>query len=172
MVLFGTLLCTLIIFSNVSIPVIELCALFMRFSVSSIKMYNFDWDSLPEGLFDAIANTSKIKIHLVNNKISKISSSSMAGLQNIQRLWMNLSKNELTTIPKAILGLNKLITLVLNENRITSLPPGEFAKHRILKSLFLFGNRLSSIVPNSLPEHLTSLVLSNNLLTHLNGSLR
>ncbi|WP_448265105.1 COR domain-containing protein [Nostoc sp. DSM 114159] len=80
---------------------------------------------------------------------------------------LNLSYNQLTTLPEAIARLQKLTSLHLNGNQLTTLP--EAVTHlQYLTSVDLRDNQLTTL-PEAVTrlQHLTSLNLSRNQLTTL-----
>ncbi|HKQ75083.1 MAG TPA: COR domain-containing protein [Blastocatellia bacterium] len=80
---------------------------------------------------------------------------------------LDLSENQLTSLPQGIAKLTNLTRLDLRNNQLTSLPP-EIAKLTKLTSLFLSVNQLTSL-PQEIARltKLTSLFLRENQLTSL-----
>jgi internalin A len=78
---------------------------------------------------------------------------------------LDLSKNQLTSLPTEIGELKDLTELYLSRNQLTSLP-AEIAELKNLTKLYLLGNQLTSL-PAEIAElkNLTVLDLSDNQLT-------
>jgi hypothetical protein len=80
---------------------------------------------------------------------------------------LDLTGNDLTSLPPEIEKLMNLTSLYLSGNDLTSLPP-EIGKLMNLTSLYLSGNQLTSLPPEiGKLTKLTTLYLSKNQLTSL-----
>jgi Leucine-rich repeat (LRR) protein len=92
-------------------------------------------------------------------------------LTNIQQLGIDLTYNELTTIPDSITKLVNLTELNLTDNKLATIPDS-ITKLGNLTSLDLSSNQLTTI-PDSITKlvNLTSLDLSSNQLTTIPDSI-
>jgi small GTP-binding protein len=86
-------------------------------------------------------------------------------LKNLTQL--NISGNQLTSLPPEIKELKNLTELGISGNELTSLPP-EIKELKNLTKFFLFGNQLTSLPPEIKElKNLTQLNISGNQLTSL-----
>ncbi|MEH2062249.1 MAG: COR domain-containing protein [Nostoc sp.] len=80
---------------------------------------------------------------------------------------LNLSFNQLSSLPPEISQLSNLTTLFLHNNQLNSLPP-EISQLSNLRTLSLYNNQLNSLPPEiSQLSNLTRLLLSFNQLSSL-----
>ena len=93
------------------------------------------------------------------------------GMMKVTLRDLNLSGNNLTTLPLSLLGLSGLRNLFIGANRLLRLPRGINQLKR-LKVFYLGGNCLRQL-PEEIGQlsHLVALILSDNLLDCLPDSL-
>ncbi|KAI1892392.1 hypothetical protein AGOR_G00132890 [Albula goreensis] len=93
---------------------------------------------------------------------------------NSSLTWLDLSFNQLTVIPTALLQhLPHLETLHLNNNKLEKIPTGALVPLPHLQRLHLEGNKLSFLEPSSFQNfpNLTNLFLQENRLEKLSPGL-
>ncbi|XP_043855704.1 platelet glycoprotein Ib alpha chain [Dromiciops gliroides] len=132
-------------------------------------------------------------LHLQNNSLKSFSTSSLSLLTELTELYLaknhmsvlvadgklpllsilDLSDNDLKTLPPLGLSLPSLTFLDLSRNALESLSPEALAGLGSLENLYLRGNKLSSLPPNFLKAafKLQKLDLANNYLEHLSADL-
>ncbi|NIN06216.1 MAG: GTPase, partial [Armatimonadetes bacterium] len=105
---------------------------------------------------------SLVWLDLSDNQLATVPPE-LVQLKNLQKL--DLSSNELTAVPLEIAQLTNLQALNLSGNRLTSMPP-EIAQLANLQRLYLHNNQLTT-VPGAIARlvNLRWLSLSNNQLT-------
>ncbi len=88
-----------------------------------------------------------------------------------QLTWLNLGGNRLTEVPAAITQLTQLTSLNLHRNQLTQVPAA-IAQLTQLDELYLSGNKLTALPPEiTRLTQLTSLDLSENQLTALPAAI-
>ncbi|XP_067323117.1 leucine-rich repeat-containing protein 69 [Anolis sagrei] len=131
-----------------------------------LNLGNNNFDEAPEQLKYLI---SLEKLHLFGNKICRISPSIFDGLQNL--VLLNLNNNRLTYLPPEIQRLQNLECMSLDNNQLRTLPK-EFCCLRKLRELHLSHNSITAI-PEDI-EYLTKLkilILSRNQVANLPDGL-
>ncbi|MDZ8109997.1 MAG: COR domain-containing protein [Nostoc sp. DedQUE12a] len=120
-----------------------------------------------EELLQIIEQAAKEKattLDLSNNQLSSLPPE-ICQLSSLKTL--DLSNNQLSSLPPEICQLSSLETLDLNNNQLSSLPP-EICQLSSLTELYLDNNQLSSLPPEfSQLSSLTRLDLDNNQLSSL-----
>jgi len=144
-------------------------------------------------MFYQLHNKNISEVHLGRNKIGRLQSGTLDGLESVrfldvtsarlgaienhvfdglhemESLW--LDENRIGLLPKSIFcGLEHLKELNLNQNRIRHIIPGTFQNLRNLEYLYMDTNRIQRIEPNTFfgLEKLKYLGLSKNYLKTLN----
>ncbi len=113
-------------------------------------------------LIERAAKEGRTNLDLSGNQLTSVPPE-LAKLTNLTSLV--LSGNQLTNLPPELAKLTNLTSLVLWNNQFVELPP-ELAKLTNLTNLDLSGNQLTSVPPEIAKlTNLTSLVLSYNQLT-------
>ena len=119
---------------------------------------------------DDLAKITRIRAYARN--ITSLKSGDFAGLDNLERLYLN--NNSLASLPEDLFdGLSSLSILWLSSNALTSLPEDVFDGLSSLKKLYLYDNSLSSL-PEDLfdgPSSLGILFLYSNSLASLPADL-
>ncbi|HEX5731603.1 MAG TPA: COR domain-containing protein [Blastocatellia bacterium] len=115
-------------------------------------------------LIEQAAKKDLTLLDLSSNQLTSLPPE-IAKLTNLTAL--NLGGNQLTSLPPGITRLTNLTDLYLYDNQLTSLPP-EITKLTKLTSLSLWGNQLEEFPPEiTRMTNLTRLDLSDNQLTSL-----
>jgi hypothetical protein len=144
-------------------------------------------------MFNQLHNKNISEIHIGRNKLGKLQSGTLEGLESVkfldvtsarvgaienhvfdglhdmESLW--LDENRISLLPKSIFcGLEHLRELNLNANRIRHVIPGTFQNLKNLEYLYIDQNRIQRIEPNTFYglDNLKYLGLSKNLLKVLN----
>ncbi|CAD7688382.1 unnamed protein product [Nyctereutes procyonoides] len=114
--------------------------------------------------------TSLKKLHLFGNKICKFAPGVCGGLQHL--ILLNLNNNRLTWIPQEVSRLKSLVILSINHNQLASIPK-ELCFLENLSELQLSYNRLLSL-PEEIKflKKLQKLVLIRNNIEVLPEGLR
>jgi len=99
---------------------------------------------------------------LSRNSISRISVRAFQYQQKLRHL--DLQRNKLTSVPRAILYLPNLRLLNLGRNMITTVSPDDFSRSGSLEVLILRNNQLQQF-PTRLPQNIIKLSLVNNQIT-------
>jgi GTPase SAR1 family protein len=112
-------------------------------------------------VIEEAARNERTKLNLSGNQLTSLPEE-IAELKNLTEL--NLSENQLTSLPSEIVELKNLTELNLSENQLTSLP-SEIVELKNLAELYLTGNQLTSL-PLEIVElkNLTGLYLYGNPL--------
>jgi len=110
-------------------------------------------------------------LYLRNNRLGDDDFPKDFGMMKVTLRDLNLSGNNLTTLPPSLLGLSGLRNLFIGANRLLRLPRGINQLKR-LKVFYLGGNCLRQL-PEEIGQlsHLVALILSDNLLDCLPDSL-
>lgn len=144
-------------------------------------------------MFYQLHNKNISEVHLGRNKIGRLQSGTLDGLESVrflditsarlgaienhvfdglhemESLW--LDENRIGLLPKSIFcGLEHLKELNLNSNRIRHIIPGTFQNLKNLEYLYMDTNRIQRIEPNTFYglDNLKYLGLSKNFLKTLN----
>ncbi len=106
-----------------------------------------------------VARDNTKQLDLSNNQLSTLPPE-ISQLSNLT--WLDLSNNQLSSLPPEFGQLSNLTWLDFSNNQLSSLPP-EFGQLSKLRELSLSNNRLSSLPPEiSQLSKLTWLFLNNN----------
>jgi Leucine-rich repeat (LRR) protein len=122
----------------------------------SLKLNNRKLDSFPAEI---------VALHDVSNV-----SSEERWWENVDLLHIDLSHNEISSIPAGIAGLDQLLTLNLAENKLDCIPR-EMASLFGLKRLDLSKNKLRDLPELEGLTGLTELLLNDNALAALPASV-
>ncbi|XP_039254748.2 leucine-rich repeat-containing G-protein coupled receptor 5A-like [Styela clava] len=128
-------------------------------------------DCSDRGLSDVPRDLSPLTecLDLSMNNISSISSESFAGLKQLQKL--SLFGNIISELPEGIFtsGFKKMHTLLLQDNRLTSVPVNTISKMGNLKNLNLGANFIEEISANAFArlENLEHVWLDDNFLSEI-----
>nr|WP_225225379.1 COR domain-containing protein [Komarekiella delphini-convector] len=113
-------------------------------------------------IIEQAAKEKVTELDLSDNQLSSLPPE-ICQLSNLTRL--DLSNNQLSSLPPEICQLSNLTELYLPDNQLSSLPP-EICQLSNLTRLFLSNNQLSSLPPEICQlSNLTRLFLHNNPLT-------
>ncbi|MBD2141376.1 leucine-rich repeat domain-containing protein [Anabaena sp. FACHB-1250] len=115
-------------------------------------------------IIEKAARNKETTLNLSNNQLTTLPEA-IAQLSNLTVLY--LSDNQLTRLPEAIAQLSNLTGLDLSNNQLTRLPEA-IAQLSNLTGLYLINNQLTRL-PEAIAQlsNLTGLYLSNNQLTTL-----
>ncbi|WP_445636644.1 hypothetical protein NSTC745_01579 [Nostoc sp. DSM 114161] len=115
-------------------------------------------------IIEQAAKEKATQLDLSNNQLSSLPPE-ISQLSSLTRLY--LSNNQLSSLPPEISQLSSLTRLDLHNNQLSSLPP-EICQLSSLTTLYLHNNQLSSLPPEICQlSSLTTLYLSNNQLSSL-----
>lgn len=132
-----------------------------------LQIYGNKFQEIPDSFFDSIPPIQSI--HLNNNKLVSLPKS----LEKLKKITiLNLSKNELTTIPDYFGAFPLLKSLYISRNKLSTLP--ESIKNlKNLEELDLSYNKNFTLIPNFFAElqSLKRLDLTNNSLKQLPKNL-
>nr|WP_230968240.1 COR domain-containing protein [Nostoc sp. WHI] len=115
-------------------------------------------------IIEQAAKEKATELDLSNNQLSSLPPE-FSQLSNLTTLY--LDNNQLSSLPPEISQLSNLTELYLDNNQLSSLPP-EISQLSNLTTLYLHNNQLSSLPPEiSQLSNLTELYLHNNQLSSL-----
>ncbi|WP_251958782.1 leucine-rich repeat domain-containing protein [Nostoc commune] len=115
-------------------------------------------------VIEQAASEKATELDLSNNQLSSLPPE-ISQLSSLTELYLN--DNQLSSLPPEISQLFSLTTLYLHNNQLSSLPP-EISQLSSLTTLYLHNNQLSSLPPEiSQLSSLTTLYLHNNQLSSL-----
>lgn len=118
----------------------------------------------------AFANISVSRLLIDGNNIRQIDEDAFAGQEDL--LFLSLQNDRLFDVPVSALSrLTQLRALILSDNLLIFLGQDSFADLDRLINLVLRNNRISHIEHGVFPPNLEALSLSGNLLTTLNRTL-
>ncbi|XP_067415934.1 decorin [Emydura macquarii macquarii] len=109
--------------------------------LSYIRISDTNITSIPRGLPPSLT-----ELHLDGNKITKIDSDSLAGLNNLAKL--GLSFNSINAVDNASLAnVPHLKELHLDNNELIKVPGG-LAEHKYIQVVYLHNNKIASVGPS------------------------
>ncbi|MEH1856413.1 MAG: COR domain-containing protein [Nostoc sp.] len=115
-------------------------------------------------IIEQAAKEKATELDLSDNQLSSLPPE-ICHLSNLTTL--SLFNNQLSSLPPEIYQLSNLTELDLSDNQLSSLPP-EISQLSNLTTLYLYNNQLSSLPPEiSQLSNLTTLYLYNNQLSSL-----
>lgn len=125
--------------------------------------------SLPDSM--GVELKSLTHLYLRNNRLGDEDLPKDFGMMRVTLRDLNLSGNNLTTLPPSLLSLSGLRNLFVGGNRITRLPR-DINRFKKLKVFYLGGNFLKHL-PEEISQlsHLVALILADNQLESLPDSI-
>ncbi|XP_021514527.1 decorin [Meriones unguiculatus] len=109
--------------------------------LSYIRIADTNITAIPQGL-----PTSLTELHLDNNKITKVDSSSLKGMVNLAKL--GLSFNSISSVENGSLAnAPHLREIHLENNKLTRVPSG-LAEHKYIQVVYLHNNNISHVGTN------------------------
>jgi len=143
--------------------------LFKMRCLTLLDLSNNSIRSLPEEMGTQLKSLTHL--YLRNNRLESEDFPKDFGMMKVTLRDLNLSGNNLTTLPPSLLGLSALRNLFIGGNRLLRLPRG-INQLKKLKVFYLGGNRLRQL-PEEIGQltHLVALILSDNMLDCLPDSL-
>lgn len=157
-------------FVNVGLKRITTNTFSQAVNLKKIWLQNNLIPDLPQNAF---VNTQIDYLHLLNNEIAELSWNSLAGLTQLDFLYLARNRIQGSLDPRLFVDLINLRTLHLSYNLITDIPANIFKNCAQLQFLSFGSNRIIMLKADSFNnlKSLTHLHLFNNGLRHIERNM-
>eukprot|EP00116_Pleurobrachia_bachei_P002944 sb/3463206/ len=134
----------------------------------SLRIINLDTNSVShirDGTFEHVGTLEELYLGHNDLLFDTVEPNAFTGLENLVRL--SLESNKLRAVPTAVYSLKKLLFLSMSSNKLTFIRAGDFTTMDALETLLLDRNRLLLVEDKSFSPSLRALYLDNNELTFI-----